>query len=269
MANVPGHKRIVSGTAHRGPYTRKHWLGTQRQEVEGFIFDDNYRTQYCWKKDFDGTASATLSTMGVTAVDTSPAGTPTIAQVANTANGEIAATLDATNEAQRAGISFGDQLMWGKADIAHPIFGDGPFFEARVKTSTIAANQGIIVGVATAYNSTFASISKYAWFRLNGNMNLTIESNDGTTANLAQTPVAGTTTLTAATYYYFTIDFSDITNVLFWFDDGKNDLFVGGLAMGALATTDLFQPLILVSKESGAGTPAVTIDMVSWRGPRY
>lgn len=269
MANVPGHKRIVSGTALRGPYTRKHYLGSQRREVEGFLFRQNYRTEYHWLADFDGTASATLSTMGVSSVITKTAGTPTVAQVSNTLNGEVAGTLDSTNELQRAGISFGDQLMWGKPDVATPVYGDGPFFEARVKTAAIGANQGLIIGVATAYNSTLASITKYAWFRLNGNMNLTIESNDGTTANLAVAPTAGTITLTAATYYYFTIDFSDPTNVLFWFDDGKNDLPVGGLAMGALAATDVFQPLILVTKESGTGTPAVTIDAVSWKAPRY
>lgn len=264
-----GHLRIKGGTSLRGPISRKHYLGTQRKEVTGFSFRDTYRTRYHQLFDFDEPFGTAMADIGLAAVITNTAGTPTVAIVANTLNGELAGTLDATNELQRAGISLGDQTIWGKVDAATPDLIGGPFFEARVKVSAIAANQGAVIGIAEAYNSTLASIAKYAWFRLNGSMNLTLESNDGTNVNLAVPPSPGTTTLAAGTYYYFTIDFSDPTAVAFWIDDGLNDLLMGTLNMSALAATDLFQPLILVTKESGTGAPAVTVDMLSWFQSRY
>jgi hypothetical protein len=416
----PGHLRLISGTTIRGPYKRKHYLGTQRKEVEGLAYRDTYRTQCHEMWDFIGSAGTagggalslsapmvntaahadindipatgaatasfvipangfitaasfssqsaftqsgtnfftitsnitrtsgtilsttahvnttdsnaaalnggvnlvantnyalTLSSTAtrfvqagdvvtvtatvtgtITAVDgpqitltlqtttgrgvteglatriIAAAGQPPVGIVTSTPNGEFLLQTDATSEAQTVALYWGDQLNFYKADVATPSLGDGPFFEARVKVGAVGAvgaNDLVVIGVATAFNSTFSSIAEYAWFKLNGNMNLTIEGNDGTTVTTGQAPVAGTTALTAGTYYYFTIDFSDPTAVAFWFDDGVNDLFVGTVPMGALTTAMKFQPFIAVQQSTGTDTVDVTVDMLSVRWTRY
>jgi hypothetical protein len=189
----------------------------------------------------------------------------------STTGGELVLALDGTSEAQTMGVTFGDQLVISDPDVAAPDLTGGPFVEMRVQLNSVAvgANDVVVLGVGTAFNATLSSISKYAWVKLNGNMNLTLEGNDGTTTTTGQAPVAGTTALVASTYYYFTLDFSDPTQVAFWYDDGKNDIFLGTVPMGALAVTDVLQPIIAVQRSSGTDAIGVIVDCVSVRHNRY
>jgi hypothetical protein len=195
-------------------------------------------------------------------------------------NGEALLQLDATSGAETAAASWGDILNFVKWDAATPILGDGPFFEARVKigaTTPVGANDTVVIGVATAANATLASITEYAWFRLIGNMNVVLETNDGTNVNTAFNPVLGPITLTAGQYYDFTIDFSDPTNVCFWITNvdsanAKNtevfDIFLGTMNMGALTAAMGFQPFFAVQRSSGTDNVDVIIDFYSARWTR-
>jgi hypothetical protein len=211
---------------------------------------------------------------------TSGVGTPTTAFVANTPNGEVLLQLDATSGSETAAITWGDQLNFWKADVATPILGDGPFAEFRIKigaVTAVGANDTVVFGMATAFNATLSSIAEYAWFKLTGNMNLLLETNDGTTANTAFNPLFAPVTLVAGKYYYFTIDFSDPTNIAFWvsnFDSSVAsnsevfDIFLGTVSMKALTTAMLFQPIVVVQRSSGTDNVDVTVDLISTKWAR-
>lgn len=179
---------------------------------------------------------------------------------ANVANGEFAGLLTSTNEAQTVGLDWHDQLAITRPDVS-PNFNPwgGPILEAFVNFPVaLGASQNAVIGLGTAFNSTLASTAEYAWFRLTANMNVTIEGNDGTTATLAQAPAGGTFTLTAGTYYLFTIDMTDYSNVAFF----VNQVFIGTIPMTALVNTILFQPMAYVQKTTGTSVPGIKVDFM-------
>jgi hypothetical protein len=182
------------------------------------------------------------------------AGSPLIAPVANTKNGEIAATLEATNEAQTAGWNYGDQVIIPATK--------GFIFEALVKFAAHSTNERAVVGMASAHNATLDSVVSNAWFRLEASLALLAETDDGTTDNDDQSCAK---TLTAATYYYLRIDGSRQKAVKFW----VNNQLVKTLAAAAWAVTDLLQPVILTQKASGTGVPSVTCDFMRLRWNRF
>ncbi|SRR5260221_9799955 len=128
-------------------------------------------------------------------------------------------------------------------------------FDARVKTPALALTsvQDIVIGLATAYNSTLNSISKYVRFRLSGSNEVLVEGNDGTNTFSVDTGIL----LGAATYRFFTIEQKRGDGRYYFFI--SNDL-VGALSLPAFAVTDLLQPMIGIRKASGTGVPALTID---------
>ena len=195
-------------------------------------------------------------------------------------NGEALIQLDATSGVSTAGLGWGDNLAFAKWDVANPIIGDGPFFEARLKvgsTTAVGANDIVVFGVATAFNATLSSISEYAWFKLAGNMNVTLETNDGTLVNTAFNPVLGPVAMVAGQYYDFTIDFSDPTNVCFWMtnvdaNNPKNtevfDIFLGTMNMKNLTAAMAFQPFFAVQRSSGTDNVDLILDYYSVRWTR-
>ncbi len=220
------------------------------------VFGDNPRVDCDLWWDFTGGALGYLAGAGGLLVARAT-GTPTgIAQVANTANGELSATLAVTNEAEFTGVDFADELN---------IPASREFvMSAYVKTPAAALTsvQDIVIGLTTAYNSTLASTTKYVWFRMSGSNVLIVEGKDGTTTNLA-VATNPSTTLTAATYYLFTIDASSgAGQIEFWLDDTK----VATLNQSAFAATDLLQPLLGIRKASGTAVSALTIDYlrINW-----
>ncbi len=205
--------------------------------------------------EFAGGASGYLQgTNGLMVARTT--GTPTgVAQVANSANGEVSMTLANTNEVEFAGVDWADELNIPATAQ--------PFFEAFVKTPALALTsvQDVIIGLQTAYNSTLGSVSKYIRFRLNGSNVVLIEGKDGTTTNNLTTP-ASSITLSAATYYLFTIFQEANGDYGFYIDDNQ----IGTLTQKDFASTDLLQPIVGIRKASGTGVPALTMDMlrVAW-----
>jgi hypothetical protein len=227
---------------------------TARRAFEDLAFQTNPRTLVDVIWDFNGKFASGYGE----GLATRATGTPTgVAQVANSANGEITATLAATSEAEFSGVDWTDELNIPANSL--------PFFEARIKTPAVAlvAAEDIVIGLATAYNATMNSISKYVRFRLSGSNDLLVEGKDGTTTNNA---VATGTTLLAATYNLFTIEQKRSNNRYYFF---LNDDLVGVLAQDAFAATDLLQPMIGIRKASGTTAPAITIDFVRLQWHRF
>ncbi len=244
------------GTTISNPIRGQRRPTGSRQPFSDRVYGDNPRVDCDSWWDFYGGASGYLQGSSGLLVSRST-GTPTgIAQVANTANGELSATLAVTNEAEFSGVDFADELN---------IPASREFvMEAYVKMPALALTsvQDIVIGLATAYNSTLSSTTKYVWFRMSGSNVVTLGGKDGTTTNAA-TASNPSTTLTAATYYLFTIDASSGPGAIeFWLDDTR----LGTLNQSAFAATDLLQPTLGIAKASGTGVPALTIDFlrISW-----
>jgi hypothetical protein len=253
--------RLPSGTSVGGPLKTNTQSAASRQEITSQVWRSNYRLWYEHFGEFDG---ATLTSPATTRISGT---TPTMAKVANEVDGVWRATLAATSEAEVAGVDFGDSLMLNKPDAGAANVNAivKPVFEAYVRIPTaLTTAQTAVIGIGTAFNATLASISKYAWFRIGpASMNVTVESNDGTTTNLL-VAAGQAVTLTANKFYLFTIDWTFLDQVRFSVDDG----LIATLNMLALAATDKFQPLIYLAKASGTTTPTLDVDWwnaASWR----
>lgn len=190
--------------------------------------------------------------LGLTPVIARTAGSPLVAPVDDSSYGEIICTLSATNEVNTAGWTFGDQLV---------VPGTRWMFEARCKIATVTTAERVIIGMASAYSATWDNVVDNNWFRLEASMALLAEADDGTTDSDDQS--CGVT-LTAATYYLFRIDCTDVGQIKFFVDDS----LVKTLASSARVSTDLMQPIIAVQKASGTGVPSVTCDYMQLWVPR-
>lgn len=181
------------------------------------------------------------------------AGSPTLAPVADSANGEVLLQFTATNEAQTLRLDWDDQLLI-------PATKD-PVFEARVKMSDSAANVRAVFGLASAFNATLDSVASNAWFRVEGaNQSLLIETDDGTT----DTDDFDTgEDFTDATYVLLRVDFCKGTGQIRFF---INDNLVATKSASAFTASNLLQPFIALQKASGTSTISVTVDYVrvSW-----
>lgn len=186
--------------------------------------------------------------------DTSAAGAPTWALVADTHGGEVAMTLAANDEAESLTLYLGDQLIFAA--------NKKPVLEAKIKVSTIAANQRVVFGLAGARNATLDNIAQNAWFRLEANMNVLVETDDDTTDN-----DDNDTTVDAVngTYAIYEIDLTDLANIKFRINGV--DYTPETMNLSAL-TTETLQPFIEIQKDSGTGTPSVTVDWISVRADR-
>ena len=248
MANRRGRD---TGPSFYGPVRTRLRPDGQTREFTDEVYGWNPRLVPDMWWEFAGGASGYLQGTNGLLVSRST-GTPTgISQVANTANGELAMALAVTNEAEYSGVDFADELNIPASRAV--------FFEAFIKTPALALTsvQDIVIGLATAYNATLNSQSKYVRFRLSGSNAVLLEGKDGTTTNNATAPLTATT-LAAATYYLFTIDGHTNGEYDFYIDDN----LIGTLVQSAFAATDLLQPAIGVAKASGTGIPILTMDLL-------
>lgn len=219
---------------------------TPRKALRSFTYATRFRTHTPYFEDFTGQANLPAS------VKARSVGTPTTtaAIVANDPDGTVVSTLAATSELEVAGMDWGDQrIIPGNV---------GFLFQALTKvTGAVAANDDVIIGVIATFNSTLASIPSYAWFRLSASMVLTAETNDGTTATLAN--LGDGRTLVTAVYNLFSIDTMQRRGrAHFYLGD---DLFAD-LPWAALssATANQLQPIVAVRKASGTDVISVTTD---------
>lgn len=172
------------------------------------------------------------------------------------ANGEAICTLSATNDAIATGWYLNDNVVIPATRSA--------IFEAWVKVGTVTTAQGLIIGLASAYNNTWDSIAKHAWFRLVASMAVVLEADDGTTDTDDQA-TSPATTLTADTYYFFQIDMTDTSEIVFLIDGTP----VGTIAASAFAASDVLQPIVALQKASGTGAISVYTDSCFVTTERY
>ena len=195
-------------------------------------------------EDFEG--AALNSTDGKWGTNTVGAGGPTVALVADTANGEVACILEATNQLQRAELYWNNQFNIDSEK--------NPIVKFRVKFATVAANEFAVVGLCNARDNTYDDIVSNVWFRLDAAMDLLIEGDDGTTdTDDVDTGIDAVN----GTYLTLKIDLSDLTAVEFTID---GVLFTTTVDLTAL--TGVIQPFIMVGKASGTGVPSVTLDYI-------
>jgi len=182
-------------------------------------------------------------------VDTSSGGTPTYAPVADSGCGEVALTLDNTNEVQNVCLAHGDKLTIPAAKLKR--------YKARVKLSgTLNAAEMIAFGVCSARNDTIDSLAVHASFRVIGaSTTVLLETDDATTD---KDDVSSGVAL-SSTYKTFEIDFSDMANVRFTIDGqpvGRSTTFDMSAASGNV------QPYFQIQKSAATSTGSITADYV-------
>lgn len=203
-------------------------------------------------EDYFNRAQALTTTPGQngwTVADTSSSGTPTYL-VATGDGGGMVLTLTSTSEAQIVTMYHNDVLCFDYRTIQN--------VEIIAKVSGIDAVTTLVMGVSGARNDTADSAATHAWFRMEGSVstaNVVVETDDAVTDN--DDKATGTTL--AAVYKTFVIDFTKgITDIRFYIDGEpvatSTTFSLNGLTAGLNA-----QPMVMIQKASGTGTPAVTI----------
>jgi hypothetical protein len=198
--------------------------------------------------DFIGPASSTLPPELRSVVS----GTGNTADYSGSAScGEFVMTHSNTSEAQMMRLSSGDAL-WVNLSKK-------PIFHARVKITpagaTMSADQRIVVGLGSAYNSTLDSVATNAWFRFEGaNLNILTESDDGTTDD--DDNDSGIDWV-KGTYMNLTIDCSSLSAVRF----KVNSAWIAAtLDLSGVAANTLVQPLFVIQRDAGTEQDVLTID---------
>jgi hypothetical protein len=243
---MPRRRTGGGGVDFFAPLLTRSRLSGQSTDLSDEVFRAGNRMRVDHISDF---LAATLQAPD-TIKDVSPAGAPTQAQVANSANGEFNSAFDAQSEAQIIGINWNDALLIDATK--------GAFFQARVKLSAVSAVSRFVFGLASAHNNVLDNITRNAWFRVEGNaFTLFAETDDNTTDNDRQdTGIV----LAADTYAILTIDLFDLGDVRFY----HNENLVKRLSMPALSGN--VQPVLLAQKDSGVLTGGFTVDFyrASW-----
>jgi hypothetical protein len=185
--------------------------------------------------------------------------------VSAAATGEIFIGLDATSEAQQAGMDWDN--------YTHLRGPKNAYFECRLRTvTTPATNSVVYFGLAakqadTSDSSIYteqqlsryayapASLAYFAWFKLNASLALLYE---GKSANPVVSSLANDAgfTLVANTPYTFAIDLRDTTAVQFL----VNGNVVGTLNLGTFVGGDFLMPVFIVRKDSGTNAAKIAVD---------
>ena len=184
-----------------------------------------------------------------TALDTG-GGAETIVTDGN--GGQASLALDATNEIQLAGLSFGDHRPF--------VLNQGLVFEARVKLSVLPTVTAIVcVGLSGDHNAAVDTVAESVWFRLDGATGglITCETDD--TSNETSKVTSGVT-VTNADWVNLRIDCTDPASVKFYIDGNQ---VAGGTTfnMSQVAALTL-QPMLRVSKAANTNLGTMLVDKV-------
>jgi hypothetical protein len=215
------------------------------------------RETQVWEDHFDRAQvlAATPGQNGWQLRDTSAAGAPT-ALCASADGGALLITLANTAEAEFVTAYHGDVLNFRLDKLQRVTY--------NVKVSGIDAVSTLVFGVASAARTTHAEVPDneafLAWFRMEGSAStslVVVETDDAVRDN---NDIATGVTL-SSTYKRCTIDFSyGLADVRFIIDDKR---VAGSTTFNMSATpSQRCQPYIDLSKASGTGIPAVSIDKV-------
>lgn len=178
------------------------------------------------------------------------AGPPTVAGVADAANGVAQCALTSASQKQDAGLYMGDQRQFSVTQ--------GLVFETRVKLSvlpTLVAEA--VIGLVGDWTDGLDAITYSAFFTADGDGAIVCEADD----NATDSSVAAGVTATNAQWKIYRIDFSDVTNVKFYIDGNR----VGGgttIPYAATGANAILQPYIGLHKASGTGLGTIQCDYV-------
>jgi hypothetical protein len=174
--------------------------------------------------------------------------------VSDAHGGEFALALAATSEAEDAVLYHGDTRNF---DIDSK-----PLIEFRAKVVTPGSGVTAVFGLAGDHDLDKDSVAQHAWFRLQGGLDLLLETDDGA-ADIDD--IDSEVNLVSGTYYTFRIDLTDPADVKF---------YVGNSRVGSGTTFDMssfsgrLQPYFSLDKASGTGTATLTLDWVRVRATR-
>lgn len=193
-----------------------------------------------FEDDFYGKAIDTTNVW--TALDVSVAGLTTPVLIADSASGLVSLPLDATNEVQLSGLTWGDNRTL--------ILNQGVNIEGRMALSVLPTGAVTFAfGLAGDHNAAVNTVAESIWFRADGSGAITVETDD--TANETSLVATGVT-LTAGLFAVFRIDCSDITSVKFYIN-GSQVAAGTTFNMSQVAALKL-QPVVRIGKEAGATT---------------
>jgi hypothetical protein len=177
-----------------------------------------------------------------TALDTSAAGNTTPVLVNDASNGVLSIPLDATNEVQLSGLTWGDQRTL--------TLNQGLNVEFRFRFSVLPTGAvTACLGLCGDHNAAANTVAESIWFRADGNGVLTVETDD--TVN-ETSQVATGVTLTTNDWTLLRIDCTTINNILFYIN-GNRVASGTTFNMSQVAALAL-QPVVRIGKESAATT---------------
>ena len=176
---------------------------------------------------------------------------PTVAGVADAANGLVACTLTSADQKQDAGLYMGDQRNFSLEQ--------GLVFEARIKLSVLPTLLAEAVwGVVGDWADGPDAITHSAFFTADGDGAITCETDDATTDSGA---IASGITATATQWKIYRIDFTSVTDVRFYID-GVHVATGATFAYAATGADAVLQPYLGLYKASGAGVGTLQVDYV-------
>lgn len=177
-------------------------------------------------------------------------GSPTVAQVANSAGGIVQMALDATSESQEATLYANDTLNWSMALAAT--------FEVRAALSVVpGALVESVWGLQSAWVSGPDNAAYYARFQVLASGAVNMQTKDGVNTLTASTGIV----LAAGAFSNFRIDSTDPTDVQFWINGAKVSTS-GQFTFKATGASAQLQPYCSVYKPSGTGTGSLQVDFI-------
>lgn len=187
--------------------------------------------------------------------DTSSAGTPTYTKDAAAHGGVVTLAFDSQTEVQNVCLDFGDKLQ---LDIDSLIE-----VEFRVKTvATLDSATTLTFGLQSNRNDNTDSTTNNAQFKLVGDNNVVVETDDGTTDN--DDKATGKTLV--ASFKRFVISFAAGKSDVRFFIDG--DRVASATTFSMAAATGQLQPFVQIQKTSDNNTDSVSIDYIGWKARR-
>ncbi len=171
---------------------------------------------------------------------------------ADTGGGVCALILDADNNAEDAVLYWGNQRG---IDL-----NAGAIFETRINMAVVPGT-GVtgVFGLAGDHDLVKDTITEGAWFRLQASAVVVAETDDTTNNN---DDIATGVTMVAATYNTFRIDFTDISNVLFYIDGAAVATATTFDMSNLTAAEAIMQPYFSLDKAATTELGTLDIDYV-------
>lgn len=182
---------------------------------------------------------------------------PTVAIIANAADGQMQCALTATSEKQDAALYQADQLCFDTTKTF--------IWQARAKLSTLPSAAGVqaVLGLSSAWIDGPDNASFYLEFGCNGSGALSMRVQDG----VSQRSVATGLTLDT-NFHIFRIEMDASAVAHFYVDGTEYSTSTSPLTWGATGSNALLQLYQSVYKPSGTGVATMSLDSVDMWTPR-